>query len=87
MPLARTKPRSRGKNAGQSLEYKLFTKCPHPAYVATQFIKVFFPLARIRAEKRIEMEEELLIKVGMLIIVFRLAENTKGETDFIRGEV
>ena len=26
-------------------------------------------------------------KVGMLIIVFRFAENTKGETDFIRAEV
>ena len=44
-----------GKNAGQSLEYKLFTKCPHPTYVTTQFIKVFCPLARIWvAEKRIE---------------------------------
>ena len=37
--------------------------------------------------RELKMEEELLIKVGMLIIVFRLAENTKGETDFIRGEV
>ena len=26
-------------------------------------------------------------KVGMLIIVFRFAENTKGETDFIQAEV
>ena len=34
------------------------------------------------------MEEELLIskgKVGMLIIVFKFAENTKGETDFYSG--
>ena len=37
--------------------------------------------------RELKMVEELLIKVGMLIIVFWLAENTKDETDFIRGEV
>ena len=38
--------------------------------------------------RELKMEEELLIskgKVGMLIIVFKFAENTKGETDFYSG--
>ena len=51
---------------------------------------VLSSLARIWvAEKRIENGGRTFDKgkVGMLIIVFRLAENTKGETDFIRGEV
>ena len=50
----------------------------------TAFVR--FRMAGNLFSKRIENGgEEVLIKVGMLIIVFKFAENTKGETDFYSG--